>query len=130
MRLGGIVLAHWSKTQASVALSSAEAEFNSVIKSMVEGISVANLDEELWQRRAPLRIHTDASACKGMLLRTGAGKLKHMSTKQLWAQGAVESYGAEVVKVPRAVNSSDAFTHVVSSQELHDHLLRMGFQLR
>lgn len=42
-----------------------------------------------------------ANACKGMLLRTGAGKVKRLSTDQLWVQGAIQSYAVEVVKVPR-----------------------------
>lgn len=38
----------------------------------------------------------------GMLLYTGAQKVKHLSTKQHWTKGAIKSYGMEVQKVPRA----------------------------
>ena len=57
--------------------------------------------------------YTDASACRGMLLRSGVGRIKHLTTKQLWAQGAVASYGVVIEKIPRAVNNADAFTHSV-----------------
>ena len=76
-----------------------------------------------------IEAYTDASACRGMLLRRGVGRVKHLSTKQLWAQGAVESFGVNIVKIPRAQNSADAFTHVLSGQALQDHLRRVGFVL-
>lgn len=42
-------------------------------------------------------IHSaDASACKGMLLRTGAGQVKQISTKPLWALGAMQSHSWEM----------------------------------
>ena len=127
--LGPVVLTHWSKTQTTVALSSAEAEFNGVVKGLIEGVSIFNLFEELWQRPPEFILHTDASACKGMLLRTGVGKLKHLSTKQLWAQGAVAAFQVQVAKVPRSINSADAFTHPLGQQVLQDHLRRVGYQL-
>ena len=58
-----------------------------------------------------IRIHVDASACKGMLLRHGTGKVKHLTNKQLWVQGAVQAYGMESLKVPRSENSADILTH-------------------
>ena len=73
---------------------------------------------------------TDASACKGMLLRHGAGQVKHLSVKQLWAQECVKTFDIEVLKVPREKNPSDVLTHSVSHpildkqmEELH---LRRG----
>lgn len=38
-----------------------------------------------------VRSRPGASACNGMLLRTGAGHVKHLGTKRLWAQGPVPS---------------------------------------
>ena len=48
-----------------------------------------------------------------MLLRVGTGRLKHMSTKQVWAQGAVAAFGIQVHKIPRSINSSDVRTHAL-----------------
>ena len=110
IRFAGVTVAHWSKTQASVALSSAEAEFNAVVTGLVEGVHISNLIQELWGQAVPIRVSTDASACKGMLLRSGVGRLKHLSTKQLWAQGAIAAYGVEVLKISRKTNSADMMT--------------------
>ena len=49
-----------------------------------------------------------SQTCKGMLLRQGCSKIKHLSTKQLWAQGATLSYGISVEKIPRSVNAADS----------------------
>lgn len=39
-----------------------------------------------------------ASACNGMPLRIGTGKVKHLSTNHLWVQGDIQIDGAEVQK--------------------------------
>lgn len=49
----------------------------------------------------------DASACNGMLFRTGTGKVNHLSAKQLWVHGGAQNYGVEVQQVPRAEHASD-----------------------
>ena len=85
-----------------MALSSGEAELNSAVKGISEAIGLRELLREILQVTVTIRIHVDASACKGMLLRHGTGKVKHLTTKQLWVQGAVQAYGMEVLKVPRA----------------------------
>ena len=109
LQLGTSTIHHWSKLQASVALSSGEAELNSAVKGVSEAIGLRELLREILQVSVTIRIHVDASACKGMLLRHATGKVKHLTTKQLWVQGAVQAYGMEVLKVPRAENSADIF---------------------
>ena len=107
LQLGTSTIHHWSKLQANVALSSGEAELNSAVKGISEAIGLRELLREILQVTLTIRIHVDASACKGMLLRHGTGKVKHLTTKQLWVQGVVQAYGMEVLKVPRAENSAD-----------------------
>jgi hypothetical protein len=125
--LNQFCLSHWSKTQANVALSSGEAELNASVKAVSEMLGVKTLLDEVSRSDASLTLHVDASACKGILLRQGAGKVKHLAVKQLWTQGAVQSYGIHVVKVPRAENVADPLTHLVSQAELHSAVRAMGF---
>ena len=80
---------------------------NSVVKGISEAIGLRELLQEILLVTVTIRIHVDASACKWMLLRHGTGKVKHLTTKQLWVQGAVQAYDIEVLKVPRAENSAD-----------------------
>ena len=62
-------------------------------------------------------LRTDASAARGVVERVGAGKVKHSSVKQLWAQDLVARGLMRVEKIPRLVNVSDALTHHWTSPE-------------
>lgn len=61
-----------------------------------------------------------------MLLRTGAGKVKHPSGKQPWDQGARQGYGVEVWKMHRAMHASDIMTHVGGESNIRRGFRRMG----
>ena len=66
--LGNALVSHWSRTQATIALSSAEAELNAVLKGAVEGLSLKQLGDEL-NIVLPLKIRGDASAVEGIVAR-------------------------------------------------------------
>ena len=118
---------HWSKTQSNIALSSAEAELNATVKGLSELIGVYNLVQETLRVNASLALYTDASACKGMLLRHGSGKVKHLSVKQLWSQEAVKLYDVQVCRVPREANPSDMLTHSVTFPAAEKQLACLKF---
>lgn len=42
-----------------------------------------------------------------------SGKVKHLSTKQLWAQAAIHVYGVAAQKMPGAGNAADILTHPI-----------------
>ena len=107
---GNHLLQHWSRTQQSVSLSSAEAELNALNKGGTEGLGVRNLIEQCGESLL-LELRTDASAARGILERSGAGKVKHLSVKQLWAQDKIARGELSIVKVPREINCSDLLTH-------------------
>ena len=127
MLLADVPLSFWSKTPSNIALSSGEAELNSSVKAISEGLSVIHLYDELFHERLETNVHVDSSACKGMLLRAGAGKVKHLSTKQLWVQAAAEIYGINVCKIPRTGNCADLLTHSLPSHSALPHIRKMGF---
>ena len=123
--LGNHLIAHWSKMQSSVALSSGEAELNAAVKGISEGIRIYGLCNELkWP--VGMKLGTDATVCKSILLRHGVGKIKHLPTRQLWVQGSIEAYGIKIVKIPRSINGGDLFTHGCSVEDLQSHLKRLG----
>ena len=125
----GVVLAFWSKLQSNVALSSGEAELNAAVKAMSEAIGIFNLVKELLGIECAMTLCTDASACKGIVLRQGSGRIKHLDVKTLWVQGAIESFGVSVRKVPREGNPADMMTHGVSRAEMERHLEAVGYSL-
>lgn len=73
-------------------------ELNSGAKAISEGIGVLSASRELFGEDQGTTLGVDAGAGKGALLRTGPGQVEHLSAKQLWVQGAMQSHCAEVQK--------------------------------
>ena len=122
---GSHTLSQWSSTQAVVALSSAEAELNASVKIISEALGVKQLYEEMHHVKKVV-VHTDSSACLGILHREGCGKVKHLETRQLWTQSHVSNRSAEVLKVPREFNPSDCLTHYWSAVDGPKHFKHVG----
>ena len=127
LHIAGVPISFWSKSQSNIALSSGEAELNSSVKAMSEMLGIMNLWEELFMWPLNAVLHVDSSACCGMLLRSGIGRVKHLSTKQLWVQAVVEACPVEVVKVPRSSNFADMLTHCLPQSEAGAQLRKMNF---
>ena len=125
---GQHLICHWSRTQQLVALSSAEAELNAAVKGISEVLGMRNVLAELGFDLG-VRHFIDASATKGILNRTGAGKVKHLTVRQLWVQEAVERIGIKVVKIPRELNCADLMARTNSGKEMQEHLENMHFGL-
>ena len=82
---GSGLVAHWSRTQVSVALSCAEAELNAPVKAACEAIGLKQLCEHLGML-VNVKMLRDSAAMKETLSRKGSGKVKHVETRQLWLQ--------------------------------------------
>lgn len=107
---GSHLIRHWSRLQGGVALSSGEAELYSANKGAAEALGVIQLMRDMGvELRLELRV--DASATKGMIMRQGSGKLKHVEVQQLWLQELTRQDKLQLVKIDRKVNSADVFTH-------------------
>ena len=113
---GSHLVAHWSRTQQVVALSSAEAELNGICKAASEGLAASNMAMELLHL-LPLEVRTDASAARGIVQRQGTGKVKHLEVRQFWVQEREANHQLQVIKIPRAINWSDLMTHHWSESE-------------
>ena len=128
---GGIImkgkhlLSHWSSTQATIALSSAEAELNALVKAISESLGVQNMMKEMG-KDLKFKVLTDSSAANGIVHRLGAGKVKHLEARQLWVQQVVSSKEVIVKKVPRDDNLSDALTHNWSCVDGQKHFAKAG----
>ena len=97
------------------------------MKAISKALGVIQLWEELFGYTMPASPHVDSSACKGMLLRAGAGRVKHLTTKQLWVQAVVETLPVEVRKIPRSANYADMLTHCLPDGDASAQLKRMHF---
>ena len=127
IKLGGHLLAHWSRIQPVIALSSGEAELYASVAGMSRFLGLVHLLRELRGDAWGLLQHeVDAAACKGMLMRRGAGGVKHIEAKHLWIQEGIERYGILVRKVPRERNLSDAPASFSSGPTLSSQLAGMN----
>ena len=126
---GQHLLAHWSKMQLSIALSSGEAELNSQVKGISEGICLRNISRD-WGMSLGLSSFCDSSAARGILNRTGVGKIKHLDVKQLWVQQHTNSGEVVVHRVPRADNASDLLTHAYTAHELRKFMACVSNTIR
>ena len=85
---GGHCLKSYSSTQATIALSSAEAEYYALIKSASIALGMRAMYQDL-EISIGMNLHTDASGAKGIATRRGLGKLRHLAVHLLWLQHQV-----------------------------------------
>ena len=57
-----------------------------------------------------IRLWTDASAARGLALRTGGGQIKHMQAKHYWLQECIRAAILTVEKIRGTVNPADLMT--------------------
>ena len=124
---GSHLLLHYSRTQAGVALSSAEAELNAALKMGCEILGMSQFCSEFGYTMKTT-INGDSSAVKGILARRGCGKVEHLEEKQLWLQEQVRSGKVEFQKISRKNNPSNALTHHYTREEAKKHFKHMGIE--
>ena len=83
---GSHCIRHWSTTQATLALSSGEAELTGIAKGIAQAIGLRSIASDLGIQFS-LKVRTDATAAMGMSRRLGVGKVRHLDTSLLWIQG-------------------------------------------
>ena len=123
--LDGGALKSWSSTQATVALSSGEAEYYALVKGAAEGLGIQALMKDLgWKGK--VRINVDASAAKSVASRVGIGKIRHLDVKFMWIQEAVRAGRIVIRKVRGVENPADILTKPRSIDEVEDLLKSIG----
>ena len=109
MLLGGHLLKHWTRRQQCIALSSGEAELYALNHGAKESLGVQQQLRELGVE-LPIEVLTDASAARGMVHRTGAGRVKHIEVQVFWLQQKVNTNALVVSKIARIKNIADTMT--------------------
>ena len=125
--LGTHLLSHWCRVQGQIALGSGEAELYSNIRGIQELLFVKNIiEEDAGKGALSLVSKVDASACKGILLRHGVVKLKHLSLKCMGVQEAIRNEQVQVVKIPRDSNAADVLASASGVTDFAKHIHGMG----
>ena len=118
---GRHLLRHWSKTQTTVALSSAEAELTGICTGASQGIGMRSMMRDLgfqWN----LVVRSDAAAAIGICKRRGLGKVRHLATADLWVQDHIRTGDFTLNKILGSENPADILTKNVDKTLLAKHL--------
>jgi len=124
LMLGRHLIKSWSSTQASIALSSGEAEFYGVVKASGVSLGYQALLADVGLK-VPIRVWTDSSATLGICGRQGLGRLRHIDTQCLWIQQRVRDGSVQLYKVRGDDNPADLFTKHLVSQDRINNLLEL-----
>ena len=127
VKLGWHCLKSWSSTQATVAMSSAEAELFSLTKGASTTLGMLSVARDLGLELAAT-VHSDASAALAIAQRQGLGKLRHLKVQYLWVQERVRRGDLGVKKVHGKVNPADLLTKHLNVVDMTKHVEFLGFE--
>ena len=124
----GTLITSQSRTQATVALSSGEAELYAIGLGVSESLFIRSLLlESQLSKNVNIRIHTDSTAGKSMATRFGTSKkTKHVQLRFLFIQELVASGVVSIKKVAGTSNPSDVMTKYITKEVLQRHLMSLG----
>ena len=115
----------WATTQASIALSSAEAELIAMSKAAAETIGIIHMVRDLGSRLKGV-VYADSSAALAVADRKGSGKLRHINLRVLWLQ-EIEARGeVELRKISGVLNPTDLMTKCMAGVRIADLMRRLG----
>ena len=126
--LGSGVLKSWSKTQATIALSSGEAELAAVVKGATESLGMRAILAD-FGIVVGISMYSDATAAIGMVRREGLGRVRHLAVADLWIQQRVRSGEIQVSKVLGTENPSDMMTKGLDNVSITKFMQELGMVL-
>ena len=126
---GGHCLRTYSSTQPLIALSVGEAEYYGIVKAGCTGLGMQSLFKDLGAD-VEVQINTDSSTGKSIASRKGAGKVRHLDTRELWIQERVAKGDITIKKVRGEDNVADGLTKHVDKQKMDQYLRECGFVRR
>ena len=126
--LGTHTLKTWSTTQATMAMSSAEAEYYALIEGAVRSLGLQSMLRELGLNK-DIKLRTDSSAAEGFSSQRGLGRMRHLEVKELWLQEAVCRGRLHLCKVKGDENPADLFTKYLGQREVEVGCARMSIEI-
>ena len=115
----------WSSTQATVAMSSGEAEYYAMVKAASEALGIQTLAADLgWHWK--VRLWVDSPAAKSIASRTGLGRVRHLEVRFLWLQEVVRKGRIALRKIPGEKNPADILTKPKNAADMIVKLVPVG----
>ena len=126
---GGACLKSYSKTQGTIAQSSAESELIAVVKAACEAIGSVALADDLGIKLR-VRLHIDAAAALGILERQGVGRVRHLDIGVLWLQEHQLMRLVELTKVLGIENPADLMTKHLDQKLVNQYTALLNYEFR
>ena len=123
--LGAHCAKHWSSTQSTISLSSAEAELHGIANGCSQGLGLQSVARDLGCDLKIL-ILTDASAAIGIVRRRGLGRVRHLDVTDLRVQEKISNKEVDVQQLAGCDNLADALTNILRRPTLVKHMCGMG----
>ena len=122
--LGTRNVKHWSSAQTTIALSSGEAEVRGIARGAAHALGFRSIANDL---DFPFTISrcSDAMAAIGIARGTGIGRVKHLSTTDLWVQGKIRMGDIQLIKIDGNTNPGYLFTKHMARPLMDQHLERL-----
>ena len=123
--IGDHFIKAWASTQASVTLSSAEAELVAMTKATAEVMGILNMVRDLGEKKHGI-VYADSSAALAIADRKGSGKLRHINVRMLWLQEKERRGEVELRKIKGELNPADLMTKYMPGTRVADLMRRIG----
>ena len=94
-------------TQSVIGSSSTEAEFYGRAKTVCRALGMRSLMLDLGVPTT-VRMSFDSTGAKGIAAKRGAGGVRHIETRTLWLQSAVERKLIALRKILGKINAADS----------------------
>ena len=118
----------YSRTQKSIALSSAAAESLSLTGATSEALSIHEALLFLTAQPVVLKAFTDSSACRGIYARQGVGRIKHLAVRLFWLEQAIRAGRLIVHSVPIQQNPADIGAKPLTAKRIQLLLYILNFR--
>ena len=128
MFLDGNYFFSYSRTQKSIALSSAEAEYLSLRGAASEALNIHIALRFLTALPVVLKAFTDSSACRSICARQGVGRIKHLAVRLLWLQQGIRAGRLTAHSVPTQQNPADIRTKPLTTKRIQLLLYILNFR--
>ena len=116
---GGHLIETQSARQQSIALSSGESEFYAMSLGCAAGMLAFNclnaMDLVHLTTTGKPEIYSDSSAARGLVKRSGVGRIKHLETRHLWSQECLRLKLFGLNTVDATMNTADLGTKYLSA---------------
>ena len=128
LQLFGATLLTASRTQATIALSSGEAELYAIGTGVAEALYVRNfLQETQLSPNIQVTVYTDSTTGKSIATRMGASKrTEHVQLRYLYMQDLAATNVVRIKKVHTLQNPADVCTKYVSAETQQRHHDKLG----